>query len=342
MEDAVEWAGRNCFVFRTSNHQFVQGELPQGRLRQGWSPPGTSLLNDEGNPRTRDAWAQTYIAAWGVKPSSKRHGILRRMLDMRIGDVVLCPKTPAPRTFTIADVSKCYRFEVSADQKDFGHIITVKNQRKVSNSHNLDSVAISDLFRSAYFRSPVTQVQPDKRQDVLEAAMRLLHKEDPSTPRDTQEIRQEMYHEGRKVAAQSLMGRVATWSFSQFEAAVGQAFQRKGYERLGGNITQKNEDHEINGDADHVFSIPMPGFEEMDSVSVPVLIVQVKHHRDGPTDVEGLRQLLNWEAGEDSGWEVRCRVLFSSTDSFTEKCRRLAEARDVTLICGIDAGLFML
>ena len=35
----------NCFVFRTANDSFVRQELQKGRLCQGWSPPGTSLLD---------------------------------------------------------------------------------------------------------------------------------------------------------------------------------------------------------------------------------------------------------------------------------------------------------
>ena len=65
MADAVEQAGPNCFVFRTSDDTFVQEELNQGRLRQGWSPPGTSLLDNGKNPRTKEAWTQTYKEAWG-------------------------------------------------------------------------------------------------------------------------------------------------------------------------------------------------------------------------------------------------------------------------------------
>lgn len=332
MVEAIEQAGPNCFVFRTSDDEFVQEELRDGRLRQGWGPNGTSLLE----VRTREAWNQAYRAAWCEEPSPRRHGILSRMLDMQAGDVVLCPKAPAYGQFTIARVSEPYRFEVAEDIDDFGHIITVESQRVVSNSYNADSVMISDLFRSAYFRPPVARVQDYRQEDVLDAVKRLHNQKDTVTPQDPARVREVLYDEGRRIAARSLMGHVANWGFEQFEAAVGQAFERKGYERLGGNITR------YGGDADHVFSIPMPGFEEMESVSVPVLIVQVKHHPNGPTGVEGVRQLVEFQPGQDCDWDVRYRVLFSSAESFTDECQRLADGHDVVLICGIEAGLCML
>lgn len=333
--------GPNCFVFRTSSHPFVQDELKQGRLRQGWSPEGTSLLDNNGQERTREDWARAYKKAWSEEPSPRRHGILRRMLDMQVGDVVLCPKAPAYGQFTIAKVSEPYRFEEDGDQGDFGHIIAVENRHEVSDWYSPDSRMICGLYSSAYSRPAVTKVQESKKVAVLEAVERLLAQADASTSQDPDTIREEMHHEGRREAAKSLMQYVNNhWGHHEFEAAVGQAFLRKGYERLGGNIFTP-----IGGDADHVFSLPMPGFEEIDSGS-PVLIVQVKHKQGrDDNDVEGVEQLVNWKPGRDSEqaqWEVRYRVLFSSADSFTDNCWRRAERCGVILICGVEAGLFIL
>ena len=124
-------------------------------------------------------------------------------------------------------------------------------------------------------------------------------------------------------------------SIAQFEAAVGEAFERKGYKLLRGNSTRNG------GDADHVFS--MPGFDDVSlSGPTPLLIVQVKHKKGtDENDVEGVNQLIKWKPA-DEGEAVCCKVLFSSAKSFTEKCKRIAEANDVTLICGTEAGLFML
>ena len=106
--------------------------------------------------------------------------------------------------------------------------------------------------------------------------MLLRSQEDTSASQDPLRIREHLYHEGRVAAAKSLVVHINKWSFNQFEDAVGQAFERKGYVREGRNITR------YGGDADHVFSMPIPGFDDIDLVSDPVLIVQVKHHRRGP------------------------------------------------------------
>ena len=255
------------------------------------------------------------------------------------------PKAPDYSHFTIAKVSEGeggYRFEVDPSQDDFGHIIPVENQLVVSNWHNGDSQTICELFQSAYFWPAVTQVQEYREIEVISAANRLWEEENTLAFQDPNQIREQRYVEGRRHAANSLMEYVRNrWGFDQFEAAVGEAFRRKGYEWLRGKDAQNG------GDADHVFSLPMPGFDEDVWNRIPLLIVQVKHRRGidcdniiDCDDIEGVNQLINWNPR--AGEEVRFKVLFSSADSFTENCKRRAEANDVILICGTNAGLFML
>lgn len=329
---------QNCFVFRISSDvDFVQNELQQERLRQGWSPLGTSLLNADGSVRNKEEWTQAYQRAYDECPSSRRHAILKRMLDMNKGDLVFVPKAPAYGSFTIAEVSGDYRFKVASDYNDFGHIIPVKNLREVANWYNSDSQTIYELFKSAYSRPAVTQVQDSKNERVLSAAKRLLKQKNTDTPQDPDAIRKQRYDEGRRNAAESLMQYVnEEWGYDQFEAVVGEAFERKGYELLRSKSTRNG------GDADHVFSLPMPGFNDETSLyRTPLLIVQVKHKKDTDyNDVEGVNQLVNWTEKEEE--QVVYRVLFSSAESFTEDCKKSAEANDVLLICGTEAGLFML
>ena len=332
---------QNAFVFRTAKDFFVKEELNEGRLRQGWSPPGTSLLDADGKPREKTEWKEAYKRAWEHAPSPRRYGILRRMLDMKEEDLVICPKMPDHSCFTIATVSECYRFEVASEQEDFGHIIPVKDQREVNNRHDDYAQTIHDLFKSAYFRSAVTHVQDSDRERVLEAARRLREKEDTRTAQNSGAIRKDRYAKARKEAANHLMKYINEgWKFDQFEAVVGAAFERKGYERIGG----KSQDGEVGADADHIFSISMPGFDEdLDNIDRPkyLLIVQVKHkNKVDYNDENGINQLIKWEPNE--GEQVVARVLFSSADSFTPKCQRIAEEKDVTLICGEEAGLFLL
>ena len=327
---------QHCFIFRTDPNDFVRDELERGCLRQGWSPPGTSLLNVDGETRDAEEWKQAYQDQWDEPPSPRRLGILRRMLDMKEGDLGFCPKTPDYEHFTIATVSGRYRFEIAPNRDDFGHIIPVENQCVVSNRHDLHAHTISELFKSAYSRPAVTRVQDYKNEQVLYAAKQLLKQENTHVPQDRDEIKEQHYANGRRKAAEFLMKCVQKeWGFDQFEAAVGEAFKQKGYEFIRSKSTKNG------GDADHVFALPMPGFEDALLDRTPLVIVQVKHkHGVDSDDVHGVNQLVNWKS--DEGEEVRFKVLFSSADSFTENCKKIADANDVILICGIQAGLFML
>ncbi len=328
---------QNCFVFRISSDIFAQKELQEERLRQGWSPLSTSLLNADGSVRNKEEWKKAYQMACGEFPSSHRYAILSRLRDMNKGDLVFVPKAPAYGSFTIAEVSGDYRFEVAPDYEDFGHIIPVKNMREVANWYNSDSQTIYELFKSAYSRPAVTQVQDYKNERVVSAAKRLLKQQNTNTPQDPDAIRKQRYDEGRRNAAESLMQYVnKEWGHDQFEAIVGEAFERKGYELLRSKSTRNG------GDADHVFYLPMPGFNEEASLyRIPLLIVQVKHKTGTDyNDVDGVNQLVKWTPKEEE--EVLYKVLFSSAESFTEDCKKIAEANDVVLICGIEAGLFML
>ncbi len=328
---------QNCFVFRISSDIFAREELQKGRLRQGWSPLGTSLLNADGSARNKEEWTQAYQRACGEFPSSHRYAILSRLLKMNKGDLVFVPKAPADGYFTIAEVSGNYRFEMPTDHNDYGHIIPVKNPDVVANWYNPNSQTIYELFKSAYSRPAVTQVQDYKNKRVLAAAKRLLKQKKTDTPHNPDAIRKQRYDEGRRKAAKYLMQYVNDeWGHDQFEAAVGEAFERKGYELLRSNSTRNG------GDADHVFYLPMPGFnDEVSLYRTPLLIVQVKHKTGTDyNDVEGVNQLVNWTPEEEE--EVLYRVLFSSAEFFTEDCKKIAEANEIVLICGIEAGLFML
>lgn len=329
---------QNCFVFRiASDVDFVQNELQKGRLRQGWSPPCTSLLNADGSGRKREEWTKAYRRAYNAFPSPRRYAILRRMLDINEGDLVFIPKAPRYGYFTIAEMSGDYRFNVASGQNDFGHIIPVKNLRAVANWYNSDSQTIYELFKSAYSRSAVTQVQDYKNKRVLCAAKRLLNQKGTNKPHDPAAIKKQRYDEVRRKVAKSLMKYVNDeWEHDQFEAAVGEAFERKGYELLSSNSTRNG------GDADHVFSLPLPGFDDGALLErTPLLIVQVKHKTGTDyNDVVGVNQLVKWKPEEEE--EVLYRVLFSSAEFFTEDCKKIAEANEVVLICGIEAGLFML
>ncbi|MCY4361573.1 MAG: restriction endonuclease [Gammaproteobacteria bacterium] len=197
------------------------------------------------------------------------------------------------------------------------------------------------LFRSANFRSAINLVPEYKREDVVSAAKGLLQREDTLASESSDKLLKERVVISRKEAAKFFIKYVNDkWGPHQFEENVGEAFERKGYERVWGNSTRNG------GDADHVFCLPISGIDELDVLDrTPLLIVQVKHKRGRDyNDVKGVNQLVKWALNdnEKADYTVLYKILFSSADSFTDECKKIAEKNDIMLICGTEAGQFML
>ena len=131
-------------------------ELDEGRLRQGWGACGLSLKRADGRRVAKVEWDNQYgiVAArkktldqpWDA-PRPDRFKKLCRMLELKYGDVVVVPKMPQKRQFTIARVGGCYRFQVGKGD-DFGHIVPVCRERVCTFDYraNADTVRISQHF----------------------------------------------------------------------------------------------------------------------------------------------------------------------------------------------------
>ena len=272
------------------------------------------------------------------------------MLQIERGDIVICPKQSHRGQFTLARVTQDYRFDMAHGRGDFGHLIGVEEQVAIGSSDGALAQSTSDLFRRFDFRACVVRVPDGLQERVLDAAHKLMDRDkgtegSGSAPHRTRLERTEQARRAaQQEAARSYLRQTADWAHQQFEAAVGEAFERKGYTRISGNRYGNG------GDADHVFSLPMPGLDDLERDHscppwMPVVLVQVKHKvgRD-EGDAVGIRQLrrLNTPEMEKGKWRIVSRILFSSADEFTPECQRQAEEAEITLICGEDAGLFLL
>lgn len=123
---------------------WINEELYQGRLRQGWGVPGLDLRQSD------KEWAENFLIAcgkyWGERigysdstDAMGRKNILNHMLNMNIGDIVFVPKTPNDKKFIAATVSKKYYFEDTPHPATdfhtaFRHIIEVKKLKIYPNS----------------------------------------------------------------------------------------------------------------------------------------------------------------------------------------------------------------
>lgn len=162
---------------------FVWDELRQGRLRQGWAPPG-SALTAAGKPRSLSEWSRHYIAAarnawpWcdGDKELERnviqtRFEILARMLDLEAGDVLVVPRMPSEGEFAVVTVTEGYGWEdlhYREGHRDLGHVVYVDPRSVRRWEYNVRPEAKRIVAKFSNYRSAVTFVaNPKYRADVL-------------------------------------------------------------------------------------------------------------------------------------------------------------------------------
>lgn len=113
------------WVMRTDRDasEFVWSELRQGRLRQGWGyDPAQNLEVILEMVRRGDKLSDAQARSWRGS---------RRLLDsepdgIRIGDVIVTPHLPHYGEWSIARVTRPYRFDIPATHGDYGHIVPVE------------------------------------------------------------------------------------------------------------------------------------------------------------------------------------------------------------------------
>ena len=101
-------------------------------------------------------------------------------LKMTDGDVVVVPKMPSPRQFTIARVSGVYFFEVDTGWgDDFGHIIPISPQSVATFNYdsNKDTKEVSDYF--GHGGDALTAISHCRSQRVIKSCLNLLRQSTP-------------------------------------------------------------------------------------------------------------------------------------------------------------------
>lgn len=177
---AVFWTVKESTDWPGDVREWIWDELRNGRLRQGWAPPGSSLL-EKGKPVSFDVWSRRYIR--GVKahwkdfsklvPPGKvqtRYRILSLMTQFQRGDLVVVPRMPADDQFTIAEVGEGYEFvdrHYSTLRQDFGHVLHVNPNRLVTRRYasGPDSRLIVQKFPN--YRDAVKMVRQAEYIDAI-------------------------------------------------------------------------------------------------------------------------------------------------------------------------------
>ena len=320
-------------VFRTADPDNLGGmlykELKEGRLRQGWGAPGLALLDANGKSVSKGDWEKNYQDHWNEAPSRRRYSALAKMLEIVEGDIVVLPNQPARGLFSIARVAGVYRFEENRlHQEDFGHVIPVapNSLRTFNFRADYDADKISSLFSRARHRPPVTFVSDEH---LFDAAVKLLEKESNLDAHEDMDA--VAMNEAIRAAAKAMQEEIKKWNGHRFEEAVRRAFKNQGYtvEEQYRTFNRKG------GDVDIVVSPPSKNYR----LFMPQEIaVQVKWKQGiDRDDAHAVEQLVKWEE-----IDTVQKFVISSADSFTPKCKKMADEEGITLIGGLDTMYFLM
>ena len=180
------------------------------RLRMGWGGEGMALRDREGVTIPKRQWEENYRRAWKENPSPKRYSVLRRLLEIEQGDVVVMPKMPNSREFSIARVSGGYKFGPTLTMEygpDYGHIIPVDpaSVRTFNYRANKDAYAVSRLFSSW------SSVTFTSEEGSIKAARNLLEMESIHSEGDPSSLDQALLDDALKKAAEAMLIESHSW-----------------------------------------------------------------------------------------------------------------------------------
>lgn len=323
----------SCFVFRTSDDDknWLHQELLSGRLRQGWGIPG-SKLKDSNGPINFQSWFSNYRTGaknnWNEEitedSARKRYRILSPLLEIAKDDIIIVPKMPDWSTFCVCLAAGDYFFDDMQSTErngyeDFRHVIPIdlSSMRFFNYASSPQSKIIRTKFRA--YQSAINRVW---NKEFIDSAVHLLSKESDSKCRTEidllSDIKPELYRK--------YLEHVISLGHREVENIVEHAFNSAGYKTI-----LRNHFDGKGGDVDIVVEKELPLLSDTIDIQNRIYIqVKTKKELDS-NDTAGIDQLLTITQND----EKAIRVLISTADSFTEKCKIRARENDVHLISGI-------
>lgn len=319
------------FVFRVRcDEEYIKKELKEGRLRQGWGWLKTDLTNAQ-----KDEWVKTQCEKDPFDGNEKyyktKFNNLSKMLDIEEGDILIIPKTSTSSQFTICKAAGKYKFDTVGgyeDGDDFRHVIPIHKESIREFNYHANEYCENIRAKMRAYQHPVNNVWNERIQEI---AQKLLVEDFSRNETPLASIVESIKSDCFK--SEETLTRLRDLGNRNTERITQLIFEKLGYELIKPNSYDGN-----GGDADLIFSdVSLSEFYEVASNSAEIarkIYVQIKNKNgEDNDDIHGVKQLITRTSTEEETNSVK--ILISTADKFSEKCKKLANENNVLLIDGL-------
>lgn len=334
----------NYYIFRIdySDRDYFKENLEKGILRQGWGVENLSLLTESGEIRSQEEWVNACPESWRITDEARRYlrnknNNLRKMLEMKEGDIILIPKFPEWDTFSLYRVSGKYYFDLEKEKGDYGQCIPVEIAKEkpeeidkyfIYNGNDDTKVVHSKL------RGYQTSINSVYNEEIIKAIKNLLQIKSIKEASPITEILRNIFEKNIK-NMENLNKEIFSVRPNDVEEIVENIFIKQGY-----LVESRNSYDKKGGDSDRIFIKPLPILSEVnDEIGSCRVYVQIKK-KDGIYDEnEGINQLeeivkTKEKIEEKESKDNNFYKVLVCTGEFSPRVKELAQEKNIILIDG--------
>ena len=336
----------NYYIFRIdySDRDYFKENLEKGILRQGWGVENLSLLTESGEIRSQEEWVNACPENWRTTDEARRYlrnknNNLRKMLEMKEGDIILIPKFPEWDTFSLYRVSEKYYFDLKKEKGDYGHCIPVEIAKEkpeeidkyFTYNGNDDTKVVHSKLRG--YQTSINSVY---NEEIIKAIKNLLQIKSIKEASPITEVLRNIFEKNIK-NMENLNKEIFSVRPNDVEEIVENIFIKQGY-----LVESRNSYDKKGGDSDRIFIKPLPILSEVnDEIGSCRVYVQIKK-KDGIYDEdEGINQLeeivkTKEKIEEKESKDNNFYKVLVCTGEFSPRVKELAQEKNIILIDGIQ------
>lgn len=331
----------NYYIFRIdySDRDYFKKNLEKGILRQGWGVENLSLLTESGEIRSQEEWVNACPESWRTSDEARRYlrnknNNLRKMLEMKEGDIILIPKFPEWDTFSLYRVSGKYYFDLEKEKGDYGHCISVEIAKEkpeeidkyFTYNGNDDTKVVHSKLRG--YQTSINSVY---NEEIIKAIKNLLQIKSIKEASPITEILRNIFEKNIK-NMENLNKEIFSVRPNDVEEIVENIFIKQGY-----LVESRNSYDKKGGDSDRIFIKPLPILSEVnDEIGSCRVYVQIKK-KDGIYDEdEGINQLeeivkTKEKIEEKESKDNNFYKVLVCTGEFSPRVKELAQEKNIIL-----------